>query len=177
MTIKDKLSPEEVKVYSLKEAKENSIDLNYFKCEKEEFNYHFFNVLPDDDSNGLGKAFLFIHDERVVGYLVLAMSHINKSMHKDFGSISKSASYMPSLLIGNMARHIDYKGKGIGILMKDYALKKAVDLSGQVGCRLLSLEAVPDKIDLYSKWGFKPIESEYRNTMFIDLLPLKNIKK
>lgn len=53
--------------------------------------------------------------------------------------------------------------------MKDYALKKAIDLSEQIGCRLLSLEAVPNKIDLYLEWGFKLIESEYRNTMFIDL--------
>lgn len=32
------------------------------------------------------------------------------------------------------------------------------------------LQAVEDKIELYKKWGFKPIEDEYRNTMFIDIL-------
>ncbi len=69
-------------------------------------------------------------------------------MYKDLGHIS-SVSNIPSLIIGRMARHIDYKGQGIGILMKDYALKKAIDLSEQIGCRLLSLEAVSDKIDLY----------------------------
>lgn len=53
----DKLFSKDVKVYSLREAKENSIDLNHFLCEKEEFTDHFLNVLPNDDSQGLGKAF------------------------------------------------------------------------------------------------------------------------
>jgi predicted GNAT family N-acyltransferase len=175
LNIKDPFSFNDLKVYSLVEAKKNNVDLDYFHCEKEEFNDHYFKVLQRDDSNVLGKAFLFAYDKKVVGYIVLSMSQLNKSMHKDLGHIALTVSNIPSLLIGRMARHMDYKGKGIGVLMKDYALKKAIDLSEQIGCRLLSLEAVPDKIDLYSKWGFKLIESEYRNTMFIDLLKINRI--
>lgn len=108
MKIKDRFSFRDLEVYSIYESKKNNIDLSYFHCEKSEFNGHYFNVLQRDDSNGLGKAFLFVYDKKVVGYLVLSMSQLNKSMHKDLGHIS-SVSNIPSLLIGRMTRHIDYK--------------------------------------------------------------------
>jgi len=170
------LFSKDVKVYSLREAKENSIDLNHFLCEKEEFTDHFLNVLSNDDSQGLGKAFLFIHNEKVIGYLVLAMSQLNKRWYDVFNQSIKTVEYIPALLIGKMARHFEYKGKGVGTIMRDYALNKALNLSEQIGCRLLVLEAVEDKIDLYLKWGFSPIDIEFRNTMFIDLLTIKNTK-
>jgi predicted GNAT family N-acyltransferase len=115
---------------------------------------------------------LFVHNTKVVGYLTLAMSKLSKNFHKDFGTMT--TQNVPALLIGGMARHVEYKGRGVGILMRDYAINKAFKLSDQIGCRLLALESVQDKIDLYAKWGFSPIESEYRNTMFIDLLKIKN---
>lgn len=173
MTFKyDKLSRIDIQVYTLKEAKEHSIDLDYFKCDKEEFNDYYFNNLVIEDSKNLIKVFLFAHDKKIIGYLTLAMSKISKDFHKDFGSMT--TQNVPALLIGGMARHVEYRGRGVGILMRDYAINKAFKLSEQIGCRLLALEAVPDKIDLYTKWGFSPIESEYRNTMFIDLLKIKN---
>jgi GNAT superfamily N-acetyltransferase len=176
LTIKDKLSPLDVKVYSLKEAKDNYIDITYFHCEKDEFNDHFLTVLPTDDSNGLGKAFLFTYNEKVIGYLVLAMSQLNRTWDKKFNRSIKTVEYIPALLIGKMARHDDYKGRGIGIMMRDYALNKALKLSEQIGCRLLALSAVEDKIELYHDWGFSPIDIEYRHIMFIDILTLKNTK-
>jgi hypothetical protein len=39
---KDNLAHNDVQVYTLTEAKEHSIDINYFKCEKEEFNDYYF---------------------------------------------------------------------------------------------------------------------------------------
>jgi GNAT superfamily N-acetyltransferase len=171
---KDKLSAEDVRVYSLKEAEENSIDIKYFHCEKDEFNDHFFNVLPKDDSEDLGKAFLFTHNKKVIGYLVLAMSQLNRAWANEFNRSIKTVEYIPALLIGKMARHQDYKGRGIGILMRDYSLNKAFTLSEQIGCRLLVLQAVEDKIELYSKWGFSSTDIEFRNTMFIDLSKIKS---
>lgn len=171
MASRDRLTSKEVEVYSLRGARENSLELDFFECEKPAFNDYYNNILTKDDHDKLGKAFLFAtSDRRVIGYLVLSMSHLSKSFHTDLGKLTPTN--IPALLIRGMARHIEYKGRGVGTLLKDFAINKALELSELVGCRLLVLEATEDQIQRYIEWGFKPIEAEYRNIMFIDLIRL-----
>jgi GNAT superfamily N-acetyltransferase len=68
-----------------------------------------------------------------------------------------------------MARHVDYKGQGLGKLMLDWVVSVALDLSRYVACKLIIVESEEDKVEMYKHWGFKPIENfeERRNTMFI----------
>jgi hypothetical protein len=76
---------------------------------------------------------------------------------------------VPGILIGEMARHIDYKGRGLGDVMINWVVSKARDLSKEIACKIIIVEAEEDKIDIYKKWGFEPIENfeERRNTMFL----------
>ena len=53
--------------------------------------------------------------------------------------------------------------------MINWVVSKARDLSKEVACKIIIVEAEEDKIDIYKKWGFEPIENleEKRNTMFL----------
>ena len=171
MASRDRLTFKDVVAYSLKRARENLLEFDYFKCENPAFNDYFNNNLTKDDHDKLGKAFLFAtHDRKVIGFIVLSMSQLSKSYHTELGNLTPTN--IPALLIRVMARHTEYRGSGVGTLLKDFAINKALELSELVGCRLLVLESTEDQIQRYKNWGFMPIEAEYRNLMFIDLLKL-----
>ena len=96
------------------------------------------------------------------------MSQLSRSAHLEFGKLTPHL-YVPAILISEMAGHIEYAGRGLGRLMIDWVVSKALDLSQYAACRLVIVEAVEDKVETYRHWGFEPIENfeEKRNTMFL----------
>lgn len=63
------------------------------------------------------------------------MSQLSRSFYRYFSSMTTHTN-VPALLIGEMARHVDYKGRGIGILIRDWVINKALEVSNSIGCRL-----------------------------------------
>lgn len=156
-------------VYSLPKALEKKIDFSKFRCEKEYFTGYLLKMAPEDDKNNVAKVWVFVTSKKeVVGYVTLIMSQLSKSAHLGLGKLT-SHHNVPGILIGEMARHIDYAGRGLGKLMIDWVVSKALDLSQYAGCRLIIVESEEDKIEMYKHWGFEPIENfeEKRNTMFL----------
>lgn len=96
------------------------------------------------------------------------MSQLSKSQHLNLRRMTPPNS-VPGILIGEMARHIDYKGKDLGRLMINWVVSKARHLSKEVACKIIIVEAEEDKIDVYKRWDFERIENfeEKRNTMFL----------
>jgi hypothetical protein len=81
--------------------------------------------------------------------ITLAMSKLGKQFHKELGRIT-SHQYIPGLLIGQMAGHIDYRGRGLGKLMIDWVIGLALNnLSKYVACRLIIIQSDEDKVDMY----------------------------
>jgi GNAT superfamily N-acetyltransferase len=169
LSVKNRLTFEDVEIYSLPKAIEESIDLSKFKCEKEYFADYLRQMAPEVDKNNIAKVWLFVtHTKYVIGYVTLIMSQLLRASHPELGKLS-SHRYVPGILIGEMAGHIDFRRLGLGKLMIDWVVSKAVDLSQYVACRLIIVESEEDKIEVYRHWGFEPIENfeERRNTMFL----------
>jgi predicted GNAT family N-acyltransferase len=165
----NKLPDIDIKVYNLTRAINEFVDLSNFKCEKQYFADYLRLCAKEDDDKGIGKLWLFVTgDNKIVGYVTLVMSQLSRSQHLDLGRMTHR-NYVPGILIGEMARHIDYKGKGLGNIMINWVVSKARDLSKEVACKIIIVEAEEDKIDIYKEWGFEPIENfeEKRNTMFL----------
>jgi hypothetical protein len=55
----------------------------------------------------------------VVGFITLAMSQLVRFEHQRLSNLTTTRGYVPGLLVGHIARHIEYKGKGIGTIMRD----------------------------------------------------------
>lgn len=96
------------------------------------------------------------------------VSQLSKSAHLELGKLT-SHLYVPAVLMSEMAGHIEYAGRGLGKLMIDWVVSKALDLSEYAACRLVIVESLEDKIETYRHWRFEPIENfeERRNTMFL----------
>lgn len=171
MSAKNRLTFEDVEVYSLPKALEESIDFSKFKCEKQELADYLRSTAFKDDKNNIAKVWVFVsHKREVLGYVTLIMSQLSRSFHRELGKLT-THNYVPAILISEMAGHIEYAGRGVGRLMLDWVVSMAFDLSQYVACRLVIVESLEDKVDVYKHWGFQPIENfeERRNTMFLML--------
>ena len=95
---------------------------------------------------------------------------MSRSLHHELGKLT-THNYVPAILISETAGHIEYAGRGVGRLMLDWVVSMALDLSQYVACRLVIVESLEDKVDLYKHWGFQPIGNfqERRNTVFLML--------
>jgi hypothetical protein len=164
--------PDDIDVYSLTKAIELKLDLARFRCEKNEFNDYFHNTALKDHNGNLGRVWIFTtgkRKKRVIGFVTVAMSQLSKQEHKKLSDMTHH-KHVPALLLGQMVRDIDFHGRGLGSLMKDWVIARAIDHSKHIGCRLVILHSVDDKIDTYKKWGFVQVDSKKnKNTMFVDL--------
>jgi GNAT superfamily N-acetyltransferase len=64
-------------------------------------------------------------------------------------------SALPALKIARLATHQEYEGRGIGraMLLKTVAI--AMRISCCVGCRMITVDAKPDAVGFYLKYGFQ----------------------
>ncbi|MGC2681464.1 MAG: hypothetical protein WA323_06310, partial [Candidatus Nitrosopolaris sp.] len=113
----NRLTFEDVEIYSLPKALEESIDFSKFKCEKQYFADYLRSTASEEDKNNIAKAWIFVtHQREVIGYVTLIMSQLSRSAHLGLGKLTPHLS-VPAILISEIARHIDYAGRGIGRLM------------------------------------------------------------
>jgi GNAT superfamily N-acetyltransferase len=166
----NRLTFEDVEVYSLPKALEESIDFSKFKCEKQEFADYLRSTAPEDDKNNIAKVWVFTSREReVIGYVTLIMSQLSRSEHRGLGKLTTHRN-VSAILMSEMAAHMDYAGRGLGRLMLDWVVSMALDLSQYVACRLVIVESLEDKVDVYKHWGFQSIydlEDRTRYSMFL----------
>jgi GNAT superfamily N-acetyltransferase len=165
----NRLTFEDVEIYSLPKALEESIDFSKFKCEKQYFADYLRSTASEEDKNNIAKAWIFVtHQREVIGYVTLIMSQLSRSAHLGLGKLTPHLS-VPAILISEIARHIDYAGRGIGRLMINWVVSKALDLSQYAACRLVIVESLPDTVETYKRLGFQPIDNfeEKRYTMYL----------
>lgn len=146
--------------------------LESFNCGKQTYDKYIVEEAIDDHTDNIGKVWLFHHDKdkKLAGYVSLAMSQIHKNQEISLSGLT-SHSYIPGLLLGQMARDLKYKGKGLGAIMMDWVKNQAQELRQKIGCRLIILKSEDDKIKDYLRYGFVliPESRKQKNMMFYDL--------
>jgi hypothetical protein len=95
LSAKNRLTFEDVEIYSLPKAIEESIDLSEFKFEKQYFADYLRQIAPDDDKNNVAKVWLFVtHDKYVIGYVTLIMSQLLKTWHRQWVNLVVILMYL-----------------------------------------------------------------------------------
>ena len=82
--------------------------------------------------------------------------------------------FVPAILIGRLARDLQFRGQGAGELLIIDALKRARNISTQLGSYAVIVDAIDDNaVVFYSKYSFLRL-SEHTNRLF---LPMAMVKK
>jgi GNAT superfamily N-acetyltransferase len=134
-------------------------DLESFHCDKDDDNgcndfIHKDNEAKQYQKERHGVTYLFFYDEKMIGYVTLAMSSIlSRRLEKDLEEIH--LKFYPCLLIGRLAVDNDWRKQDIGTYLADWSTGLALEKSDEIGCRYVALETTENKVDFYSKCGFQ----------------------
>ena len=143
------------------------VGLNGFKCSNPYFEEYLKIHAHDEENKHVSKTWIFIYKGVIVGYITIAMAHVEQTMHKDLKM--DVHGNVPALLIGYLATHKDYERNGIGTSMVMWAISRAVKYSKEIGCRVVILNPETGVDGFYEKLGFAHVQREEDDTMFIDI--------
>jgi len=118
--------------------------------------YHKEACEYQDERLGITHQFRYIG--RVIGFVTLAMSSIERVKIPEEDQLALRQKVYPALLIGRLASHNDCRGKGLGTYLCKWCIGFAVEASSRVGCRYVALETIEKRVEWYKRRGFKILE-------------------
>jgi len=138
-----------------------SDDLSTFKCDLDDelgcddfIHKEIEAKLYQKEKHGV--TYIFFYETTMIGYVTLAMSSIlAKRIEKRQKGQVPLTSY-PSLLVGRLAVHNEWRDKGVGEYLCNWCVGVALDISERIGCRYVILQTHEGKrVDYYAKRGFQ----------------------
>ncbi len=126
----------------------------------------------------------------LIGYITLCpdcvkTKNLKEGLAKKIRDKGISYKSLPTLKIGRLCVSDTFLRKGVGTLMIQFAVHKAIDMNFNVGCRFLYLDAKRNKdnsrdvIHFYKKIGFELYKNRNgRETpMYLDLVPFIKMRE
>ena len=132
-----------------------------FESSDPEFTDYYQVQSQYDLREGLARTYLLKADGRVVGYVSLAMSHLQKESTEQMQA-KESDGNIPALLISHLSTHKEHLREGIGTKLVDESLRIAVKHSEYIGCKYLMLNPQDDDgvRKFYEAYGFTYVSNE-----------------
>ena len=147
-----------------------------FKNRKESMVVHLQKDALADQEQKIGTAWVWAYDNNVVlRYVSLAMHSIYRkdvqNSQDQVMEVEFPYSAIPALLIGQLATHKAFEGRGMDTLMVSCVIDLAAYLSEKIGCRVVALHPEEDVIRWYQKLQFKTVNRENKqDIMYFDML-------
>ena len=148
----------------------NHSDRNNFECTELSMTNYFKQTISQDVKRDLCAAYVVysIDESKILGFFTLSQYSIKRSeSSKNKGNYSR----VPTTLLGRLAIHKNYEGKGLGkrVIVNDI-LKIHLEISRKIGSAALILEAKDNARGFYEKLKiFKDYPSEDNDEDFMFL--------
>ncbi len=147
--------------------------LSGFDCEDPDYNDFIKNYALKHQHLKLGTTYLFFHNNKITGYVTIAMGDLKKERTQDELKDARPLRNIPCLFLAQMARDKSVKGLGLGDILIEWTIGQAMRLSAEIGCRYVLLECEDHNISVYQRNGFVLLpkgKRDKRNFMFYDLI-------
>ncbi len=107
----------------------------------------------------LGQTYVAVTKERIVGFLTLSAGSI-QAEHLPRAARKKLPLYpLPILRLARLAVDETCIGEGVGFKLLKAAFMLARDMENLAGCVGVVVDAKPDAVAFYERFGFKPFET------------------
>lgn len=133
-------------------------DVSAFTCGDEPDYLDLNDFLKTDAlryaATSMSQTYVAVEDGAVVGYVTLLMDAIwlNPEEKDEFRRAEvPPARTIPALKVGRLATLKTYGGRLVGTSLMRFAYATLVDQSERIGCRLLSVDAIPSALTFYEK--------------------------
>lgn len=150
-----------------------SLALQSFDCGEEKLNIFLHSFAKQNDARGLGRTFLLIENDEVIGFYTLSSAQI------EFGSLPVGLSKrlprypLPAIRIARLAVNKSHQGKGCGATLLRHAFKRIVLAAVNAGVAFVLVDAKDQATSFYEHYGFVRLEKE-GNTF---VLPIETVLK
>ena len=129
-------------------------NLGEFDCGEPTLNHWLINHANKNEKRGASRTYVLTTDHKVIGYFSLSNGHVTRAITP--GALSRNMPEpIPVIVLGRLAIHNNYQGKGLGSdLLRDAFLRarKASEISA---ARALLVHALNDRAKkFYQQHGF-----------------------
>jgi GNAT superfamily N-acetyltransferase len=125
-------------------------------------------------------TYLLEYESEIMAFFCLSNADIkvNEEDMKAYDKLGKHLPNYPAMLIGRLSVKKSERFKGFGSVIIGHVVGRAIEQSGEVGCRYVAVDAKNDEgtIKFYEKNGFKRLSDGQKRTnvpMYLDLLKIK----
>ncbi len=114
----------------------------------------------------------------VIGYFTLATSSVPRDALPQKYVRGLPAYDLPMILLARLAVDRRFGGRGLGQALLSEALKISLNVSQQVGCRYIVVDAYPTAVGWYRRYGFFSIENAKGGSqrMFLDIRTVRTAR-
>jgi len=154
-----------MKIVSIQD-KNNCSSFKLFDCGIRELNEFLFRFANQNDKKGIGKTFLAIDGDEVVGYFTLATAEVIFDNIPDQCTFSLPKYPIPVIRIARLAVNKNHQNNGVGKFLLKEALLKISIASQSVGIYAIIVDAKESSVEFYKKFGFIPLKNN-KKTLFI----------
>lgn len=136
-------------------------DVSGFSCGKPALDHWLKSRALSNQEKGF-TAVLVVHEAgRVVGYYGLAPTAVVPSILPRLIRTGQSPDPVPCLLLGQLATHTGWAGRGIGTGLVKHALQRCVQAAELIGGRALMVNAVDaEAAQFWQRRGFLPTRDD-----------------
>jgi GNAT superfamily N-acetyltransferase len=145
---------------------------------------HFFHQFAGQNQfrHHIGVTYVTVDNGRILGFATIAPGHIEIET-LPLSERKKLPRYpLPVVRLARLAVDESARGQGVGAQLLRFVLTLAVRMANEFGCVGVVVDAKPDAVDFYARFGFVSLhvlegQSDARpqpETMFLSLSAIKD---
>lgn len=155
-------------------------DASRFDCGDEPLNsYLRQHAWINQKKTSIGVTYIAVDEaapRAVLGYFTLATSSIPQDRIPKKYVRGLPAYDLPLILLARLAVDKRFGGRGLGQALLAEALKIALHVANEVGCRAVITDAYRDKVSWYERYGFVALTAEPKSArvkMYLDVRTIR----
>lgn len=147
-----------------------------FSCGEKTLDGYFRERAGQDRRRNVASCFVLVDhaNNAVLGYYTLSAGVVAATdLPESFATRLPRYPNLPGILLGRLAVDKSYQGQGFGRRLLVDALKRALDVSSQIGAVVVLVDALNEgAADFYASFGFTP----FKDTPLRLFLPIAAIR-
>ena len=153
-------------------------DTSKFTCVEQDLNEFLQSDALSYQAMRVSTTYVFMEPEcqDIVAYVTLCCDNVMLTENeKEDEDIDPETTFpVPAIKIARLAVHKDKEGRGIGTYLLEFAVGLATDVSEKIGCRFVTVDALPNRVEWYEMRQFRKNNHYYKRknnvSMRLDLL-------
>lgn len=106
----------------------------------------------------VGVTYVAVDGARVLGFATVAPAHLEVDVLPTRARKALPTYPLPVLRLARLGVDLAAQGRGLGLELLRFVLQLAVRMSDDVGCVGVVVDAKPEAVSFYAKYGFEHID-------------------